>query len=61
MVSKTERKRGENGVETGREWGGNCTDWTDWTDENARMTFGLIYRQGPKEEKNETERVKDWG
>ncbi len=49
------------GAGMGREWSGNCTDWTDWTDENARMTFGLIYRQGPKEGKNETERVKDWG
>ena len=56
-----ERKWGGKGAEMERERGGNCTDWTDWTDENARMPFGLIYRQGPKEGKNETERVKDWG
>ena len=59
MVSKTEWKRGGKGAGMGR--GGNCTDWTDWTDENARMSFGLIYRQGQKEGKDETERVKDWG
>ena len=58
-VSIWYRKRSGNGAGMGR--GGNCTDWTDWTDENARMPFGLIYRQGPKEGKNETERVKDWG
>lgn len=61
MVSKTEREWSGNGTGMGQEWSGKGMDWTDWTDENARMTFGLIYRQRPKEGKNETERVKDWG
>ncbi len=39
MASKTERERGGNGAGMGREWDGNGMDWTD---ENARMTFGRI-------------------